>query len=68
MDDPATPRPTHGAQLDAVAREDLDGYGVEDLRARIALLEGEVERTRSALDRKRSGRQAADALFSFGEP
>ena len=67
MEEPAPPRAPRGAPLEAAAREDLDGYGVEELRHRIAQLECEVERTRTALDRKQSGRQAADALFSFGK-
>ena len=66
MDEPAAPRAPRGAQLDAVAREDLDAYGVEELRERVVRLEAEVERTRAALNRKQSGRQAADALFSLG--
>ena len=67
MDEPAAPRPQRGAQLEALEREDLDAYGVEELAARIARLEAEIERTRSALGRKRSGREAADALFSLGK-
>ena len=66
MEEPAPPRPARGAHLDAAGREDLDGYGVEELRSRIGQLEAEVERTRAALNRKQSGRQAADALFSLG--
>ncbi len=66
MEEPASPRTPRGAHLDAAAREDLDAYGVEELTARIARLQDEVERTRTALARKQSGRQAADALFSFG--
>ncbi len=67
MEEPAPPRVQRGAHLDATACEDLDGYGVEELEARIVRLEAELERTRGALDRKSSGRQAADALFSFGK-
>ena len=67
MEEPAAPRPHRGAELEAIAREDLDTYGVEELAARIARLEAEAERTRAALERKRSGRQAADALFSLGK-
>ena len=66
MEEPASPRISRGAHLDALVREDLDAYGVEELQARIARLEGERDRTHAALDRKRSGRSAADALFSFG--
>ena len=66
MEEPAPPRVPRGAHLDAASREDLDAYGVEELNARIERLQGEVERTQAALHRKRSGRQAADALFSLG--
>ena len=66
MEEPASPRALRGAHLDTVVREDLDAYGLEELEARIARLEQETERTRAALARKRSGRNAADALFSFG--
>ena len=67
MDEPAAPRAPRGAQLDALVREDLDAYGLEELRERIARLDAEVERTRTALTRKQSGRPAADALFSLGK-
>lgn len=53
------------ASLNALSSEDLDPYSVEDLSERIARLEGEIERTRAALDRKKSRRSDADALFSF---
>lgn len=53
------------AALDDLSREDLDLYGVEDLRERIEGLEREVERTRAALDSKQARKSAADALFSF---
>ncbi len=66
MEEPAPPRAPRGAHLEAAIREDLDAYGVEELNARIARLQDEVERTRTALNRKQSGRQAADALFSLG--
>ncbi|WP_174301553.1 DUF1192 domain-containing protein [Caulobacter sp. S45] len=65
MEEPAPPRAPRGAHLDAATREDLDAYGVAELNARILRLQGEVERTRAALGRKQSGRQAADALFSI---
>jgi uncharacterized small protein (DUF1192 family) len=65
MEEPAPPRLARGALLDAVVREDLDGYAVEELHVRIERLRAEAERTRAALARKQSGRSAADALFSF---
>ena len=67
MEDPAPPRAARGAMLIELAREDLDLYAVEDLKERIAKLEAEIGRTRTALDRKQAGRAAADALFSFGK-
>lgn len=66
MEEPATPRIARGAALIEATREDLDLYAVGDLEHRIEQLEGEIVRTRSALARKKSGRDAADALFSFG--
>ncbi len=55
-----------GAQaLANLMREDLDPYSVEDLGDRIALLESEVRRARDAIERKKSRRASADALFSF---
>jgi uncharacterized small protein (DUF1192 family) len=66
MDEPALPRPTRGALLDAATREDLDGYSGAELEARLAVLEAEMGRTRRVLQRKHADRQAADALFSLG--
>lgn len=66
MEEPATPRTARGAALIETTREDLDLYAVTDLEERIAQLEAEIARTRSALDRKRNGRAAADAFFSLG--
>jgi uncharacterized small protein (DUF1192 family) len=67
MEEPASPRPQRGRSLEEAAREDLDVYAVDELNERIARLEAEIERTRKVMDRKRSGRSAADALFSFGQ-
>ena len=55
MEEEARPRRGRGQALIDIAREDLDLYAVEDLEERIALLEGEIARTRAQLDRKRSG-------------
>lgn len=63
MDEPAEARMGRGQRLAEAAREDLELYGVEELEARVALLEAEVARTRSQIDKKRAGRAAADALF-----
>jgi len=59
------PRPARDASLTALIREDLDAYSVEDLKDRIALLEGEIARSKAAIDGKSSQRNAADALFNF---
>lgn len=49
----------------SLIREDLDSYSVEDLKARIAALEGEIARVQMAIESKSSQRSAADALFKF---
>jgi uncharacterized small protein (DUF1192 family) len=59
------PRPTRGAALADLAREDLDLYGVEELNERIERLEAEIARSKRAMDGKQAKRSAADALFSF---
>jgi uncharacterized small protein (DUF1192 family) len=63
LEEPAAPRRGRGQTLVELSREDLDPYAVEELEERIALLQGEVERTRAQLGRKQAGRAAADALF-----
>lgn len=63
--DDLDPRPQRGAALSALGREDLDLYSVEELTERIALLESEIARARSAIEGKSSQRSAADALFNF---
>ncbi len=64
---PLSFKTTHaGAQaLANLMREDLDPYSVDDLGDRIALLESEVRRAKAAIERKKSRRGEADALFSF---
>ena len=59
------PRPTRGAGVTALGREDLDLYSVEELNERIAALQAEVERARAAIDAKTAKKSAADALFNF---
>jgi len=66
MEEPAAPRIARGAALIEATREDLDLYAVGDLEERVDRLQEEIVRTRSALDRKKNGMAAADALFSFG--
>jgi uncharacterized small protein (DUF1192 family) len=63
-DEPVEPRRARGAALLELAREDLDLYAIVDLEERIGILEDEIVRTRAQIERKRSGRDAADALFS----
>ncbi len=65
MEEPALARPKRGAALIEAGREDLDPYAVEELEARVAQLQAEIERTRRAMDRKRTGRSVADSLFSL---
>ncbi len=66
MEDPAEPRTFSGEPLLQVSREDLELYGVIDLEDRIEALQTEIARTRAQLEKKKSGRSAADALFNFG--
>ncbi|MDZ4319481.1 MAG: DUF1192 domain-containing protein [Phenylobacterium sp.] len=63
MEEPAEVRLGRGQRLIEVMREDLELYGVEELEARLEVLEGEIARTRGFIDKKRAGRAAADALF-----
>jgi uncharacterized small protein (DUF1192 family) len=65
MLDESLPRSARGAALVEVRKENLQLYGAEELRDRIADLEAEIERTRNALDSRQAKRSAADALFSF---
>ncbi len=63
MDEPAEARVLRGQRLAEAAREDLDLYSVGELEERIAVLQGEVERARAQIEKKRAGLAAADALF-----
>lgn len=65
MEEVAEPRPRRGDTLKALAQEDLELYGREELEERIELLRHEIERIEAQLKRKHAGRAAADALFSF---
>lgn len=60
------PRPTRGATLTALGREDLDLYSVQELDERIQALSSEIDRVRSAIAGKQAKKSAADALFTFG--
>ena len=63
MDEPSEPRRLRGQSLIDLGREDLDLYAVEELEERIAGLRAEIERVQAQMEKKRSGRAAADALF-----
>ena len=67
MDEPADIRVGRGQRLAEAIREDLELFGIEELEARILMLEGEIARSRAQIDKKRAGRAAADALFG-GKP
>jgi uncharacterized small protein (DUF1192 family) len=43
----------------------LDALSVEELRERIALLEGEISRLKAAIEAKGDSRRAAEAAFKF---
>ena len=49
--------------LKLLARQDLDPLSVEELEARIAVLEGEIARVKAKLDASVNFRASADELF-----
>lgn len=63
MEEPAEVRLARGQRLLEVTREDLELYGIEELEARLEVLQAEITRTTAFIERKRAGRAAADALF-----
>lgn len=63
MEDPADVRPGRGQKLAEAVKEDLELYAVEELEARLAVLDAEMARVRAQIERKRSGRAAAEAFF-----
>jgi uncharacterized small protein (DUF1192 family) len=65
LDEPLPPRRERGVALNELVHEDLDLYSAVDLEERIERMQDEIARTRKALDRKRAGRDAADAFFSL---
>jgi uncharacterized small protein (DUF1192 family) len=67
LEEPVEPRRARGAALVDLAREDLELYGVDELEDRIEHLQAEIGRTKAQLERKKTGREAADALFRFGK-
>lgn len=64
MEEPAEVRIGRGQRLAEAVREDLELFGVAELKERIEILEGEIARARAQIERKQAGRAAADALFS----
>jgi uncharacterized small protein (DUF1192 family) len=64
MDEPAEVRVGRGQRLIEACREDLELYGVSELEERLDILRSELARVQAQIDRKKSGRAAADALFS----
>lgn len=63
MEEPVSTRIGRGRLLDDLSREDLEDYGVEELRERVQRLRDEIDRVEHQLQRKQSGRSAADSLF-----
>ena len=49
--------------LTLVARQDLDPLSVEELHARVAVLEGEIARVRAKIAASVNFRASADAIF-----
>jgi uncharacterized small protein (DUF1192 family) len=64
MDEPVDVRVGRGQRLIEACKEDLELYGVSELEERLEILDAETRRVQAQIDRKRSGRAAADALFS----
>jgi len=49
--------------LTLLTREDLDPLSVEELHARVAVLEGEISRVRAKIENAVNFRASADAIF-----
>ncbi len=49
--------------LTLLTREDLDPLSVEELHARVAVLEGEIARVRAKIENAVNFRASADAIF-----
>lgn len=64
MDEPADVRMGRGQRLTEACREDLDLYAVAELEERLEILASETARVKAQIEKKLSGRAAADALFS----
>jgi uncharacterized small protein (DUF1192 family) len=63
MEEPAEVRIGRGQRLIEAVREDLEVFGVGELEERIDILRSEIARCEAQIDKKKSGRAAADALF-----
>ncbi|MES1990523.1 MAG: DUF1192 domain-containing protein [Pseudomonadota bacterium] len=61
--DDLEPRKRRSDALAALAKEDLELLGVEELKDRITQLETEIMRIKAQLGRKEGTRSAAEALF-----
>jgi uncharacterized small protein (DUF1192 family) len=64
MEEPAEVRVGRGQRLLEAVREDLELFGVAELEDRLEVLRAEIARVTAQIEKKRSGRAAADALFS----
>ncbi|RYD50469.1 MAG: DUF1192 domain-containing protein [Sphingomonadales bacterium] len=49
--------------VEQLGKQDLDPYSVEELQERMALLEAEIARTNTKMQRAVNHRASADALF-----
>lgn len=63
FEEPVEPRAFNRGALSETIHEDLETYGVTELEERIEALQAEIVRTQTQLDKKRAGRDAANALF-----
>ncbi len=61
--DELMPRRAGDDALAALARQDLDPLSVEELHARIEVLEGEIARVRARIENAVNFRASADAIF-----
>jgi uncharacterized small protein (DUF1192 family) len=52
-----------GDPLTLLTRQDLDPLSVDELHARIAILEGEIARVRAKIDSSVNFRASAEAIF-----
>jgi uncharacterized small protein (DUF1192 family) len=66
MDEPAETRVGRGQRLLEAVKEDLELFGFSELDERVAVLRAEIARVEAHIERKRSGRAAAEALFGKG--